>query len=152
MSFCRGSDSGLYQLPPTPRNLAEGYTSEDQLSLTLPGSGYYGGRESDQLSVSSSSSMGGPSPRERRCVPTDSPASGIYLPMAPVPGSLHSPASSSKVSVRIFLSLHNICRTTPCIHSIYLKVICKSIFSVMKVILLMSRIIFFFQFSIPHNN
>ncbi|OXU25060.1 hypothetical protein TSAR_002247 [Trichomalopsis sarcophagae] len=95
----RGSDSGLYQTPPVPRALAEGYNSEDQLSLTLPAS-CYGGRESDQLSVSSSSSIGGPSPRERRCPTGESSSSGpgIYLPMAPLSSSLHSPASSSKVS------------------------------------------------------
>lgn len=72
--------------------------SED-LSLTLP-TGYGGNRESDQLSVSSSSSVGGPSPRERRCLANDSGAPGIYLPMAPLSSSLHSPASNSKVSVR----------------------------------------------------
>ncbi|XP_058789490.1 ankyrin repeat and SAM domain-containing protein 1A-like [Phymastichus coffea] len=88
----RGSDSGLYQTPPIPRSAVEaGYASEDQLA-----SAGYGGRESDQLSVSSSSSVGGRSPRERRCIPVDS--TGIYLPMAPLPGSLHSPASGSKVS------------------------------------------------------
>ncbi|XP_020300342.1 ankyrin repeat and SAM domain-containing protein 1A-like isoform X2 [Pseudomyrmex gracilis] len=89
-----GSDSGLYQTPPVPRGTMEGsYVSED-LSLTLP-TGY--SRESDQLSVSSSSSVGGPSPRDRRCLPSDS--SGIYLPMAsPLSSSLHSSASNSKVS------------------------------------------------------
>ena len=104
LSIDRGSDSGLYQTPPVPRGMANdgysgsggGYTSEDQLSLTLPP-----GRESDQLSVSSSSSIGGPSPRDRRCLPSD--ASGIYLPMAPLSSSLHSPASSSKVSVSDFI-------------------------------------------------
>lgn len=92
----RGSDSGLYQTPPIPRG-HEGYTLED-LSLTLP-MGYGYGRESDQLSVSSSSSVGGPSPRDRRCLPHDSNTPGIYMPMAPLSGSLHSPASNSKVSV-----------------------------------------------------
>ncbi|CAB0034959.1 unnamed protein product, partial [Trichogramma brassicae] len=97
----RNSDSGLYQTPPAPRALTDttsaGYASEDQLSMTLPGSGYYGysaaSRESDQLSVSSSSSFGGPSPRERRCVPTS--ATGIYLPMAPLSSSQ---ATSNKIS------------------------------------------------------
>ncbi|XP_023248257.1 ankyrin repeat and sterile alpha motif domain-containing protein 1B-like [Copidosoma floridanum] len=94
----RGSDSGLYQIPPVSRGIdvtSGGYASEDQLSLTP---GCYGGRESDQLSVSSSSSIGGPSPRDRRCIPSDASSSGIYLPMGPISNSLHSPASSSKVS------------------------------------------------------
>ncbi|KAK2576524.1 hypothetical protein KPH14_005846 [Odynerus spinipes] len=92
-----GSDSGLYQTPPVPRGTMEGSFVSEDLSLTLP-TGYTGGRESDQLSVSSSSSVGGPSPRERRCLPNDSGAPGIYLPMAPLSCSLHSPASNSKVS------------------------------------------------------
>ncbi|XP_074108393.1 ankyrin repeat and sterile alpha motif domain-containing protein 1B isoform X5 [Cotesia typhae] len=91
----RGSDSGLYQTPPAPRCTEGSYVSED-LSLTLPAG--FTGRESDQLSVSSSSSIGGPSPRDRRCLPNDSGISGIYLPMAPLSSSLHSPASNSKVS------------------------------------------------------
>ncbi|XP_057340968.1 ankyrin repeat and sterile alpha motif domain-containing protein 1B isoform X4 [Microplitis mediator] len=91
----RGSDSGLYQTPPAPRCTEGSYVSED-LSLTLPPG--FTGRESDQLSVSSSSSIGGPSPRDRRCLPNDSGISGIYLPMAPLSSSLHSPASNSKVS------------------------------------------------------
>lgn len=104
----RGSmqDNGmLYQTPPIPRCYANngepvgyGNASED-LSLTLPPA--YGNRESDQLSVSSSSSFGGKSPRDRhRCLPSDSHnAPGIYLPMAP----LSSPASAnSKVSVSTF--------------------------------------------------
>ncbi|XP_044594522.1 ankyrin repeat and sterile alpha motif domain-containing protein 1B isoform X3 [Cotesia glomerata] len=91
----RGSDSGLYQTPPAPRYTEGSYVSED-LSLTLPAG--FTGRESDQLSVSSSSSIGGPSPRDRRCLPNDSGISGIYLPMAPLSSSLHSPASNSKVS------------------------------------------------------
>ncbi|XP_008546697.1 ankyrin repeat and sterile alpha motif domain-containing protein 1B isoform X1 [Microplitis demolitor] len=90
-----GSDSGLYQTPPAPRCTEGSYVSED-LSLTLPPG--FTGRESDQLSVSSSSSIGGPSPRDRRCLPNDSGISGIYLPMAPLSSSLHSPASNSKVS------------------------------------------------------
>ncbi|XP_074108399.1 ankyrin repeat and SAM domain-containing protein 1A isoform X11 [Cotesia typhae] len=90
-----GSDSGLYQTPPAPRCTEGSYVSED-LSLTLPAG--FTGRESDQLSVSSSSSIGGPSPRDRRCLPNDSGISGIYLPMAPLSSSLHSPASNSKVS------------------------------------------------------
>ncbi|KAK0086931.1 hypothetical protein PV325_002141 [Microctonus aethiopoides] len=105
----RGSDSGLYQTPPVPRYTEGSYVSED-LSLTLPtglggngggcggGGGGGGSRESDQLSVSSSSSVGGPSPRDRRCLPNDSNPPGIYLPMAPLSSSLHSPASNSKVS------------------------------------------------------
>ncbi|KAI4491146.1 hypothetical protein M0802_010367 [Mischocyttarus mexicanus] len=92
-----GSDSGLYQTPPVPRGIMEGSFVSEDLSLTLP-TGYGGNRESDQLSVSSSSSVGGPSPRERRCLPNDSGAPGIYLPMAPLSSSLHSPASNSKVS------------------------------------------------------
>lgn len=96
----RGSDSGLYQTPPAPRCTEGSYVSED-LSLTLPPG--FTGRESDQLSVSSSSSIGGPSPRDRRCLPNDSGISGIYLPMAPLSSSLHSPASNSKVSVSFFL-------------------------------------------------
>ncbi|XP_015181975.1 PREDICTED: ankyrin repeat and SAM domain-containing protein 1A-like isoform X3 [Polistes dominula] len=92
-----GSDSGLYQTPPVPRGTMEGSFVSEDLSLTLP-TGYGGNRESDQLSVSSSSSVGGPSPRERRCLPNDSGAPGIYLPMAPLSSSLHSPASNSKVS------------------------------------------------------
>lgn len=112
----RGSDSGLYQTPPVPRYTEGSYVSED-LSLTLPtglggngggcggGGGGGGSRESDQLSVSSSSSVGGPSPRDRRCLPNDSNPPGIYLPMAPLSSSLHSPASNSKVSVSlIFIS------------------------------------------------
>jgi hypothetical protein len=100
----RGSDSGLYQLPPISRALInKSYVSEDQLSLTLP-RGCCGSRESDQLSVSSSSSVGGPSPRERRYLPSDLSTSGIYLPMAPLPSSQYSPASSSKVSVRTSFS------------------------------------------------
>ncbi|XP_012218625.1 ankyrin repeat and SAM domain-containing protein 1A-like isoform X2 [Linepithema humile] len=91
-----GSDSGLYQTPPVPRGTMEGSFVSEDLSLTLPTG--YGGRESDQLSVSSSSSVGGPSPRDRRCLPNDSSAAGIYLPMAPLSSSLHSPASNSKVS------------------------------------------------------
>ncbi|XP_034939821.1 ankyrin repeat and SAM domain-containing protein 1A-like [Chelonus insularis] len=90
-----GSDSGLYQTPPAPLCTEGSYVSED-LSLTLPHG--FVGRESDQLSVSSSSSVGGPSPRDRRCLPNDSGISGIYLPMAPLSSSLHSPASNSKVS------------------------------------------------------
>ncbi|XP_011335014.1 ankyrin repeat and SAM domain-containing protein 1A isoform X3 [Ooceraea biroi] len=93
----RGSDSGLYQTPPVPRGTMEGSFVSEDLSLTLP-TGYGGGRESDQLSVSSSSSVGGPSPRDRRCLLNDSSAAGIYLPMAPLSSSLHSPASNSKVS------------------------------------------------------
>lgn len=92
----RGSDSGLYQTPPVPRGTESSYASED-LSLTLPPG--FSGRESDQLSVSSSSSIGGPSPRERRFLPNDTGIPGIYLPMAPLSSSLHSPASNSKVSV-----------------------------------------------------
>ncbi|RLU26658.1 hypothetical protein DMN91_000455 [Ooceraea biroi] len=92
-----GSDSGLYQTPPVPRGTMEGSFVSEDLSLTLP-TGYGGGRESDQLSVSSSSSVGGPSPRDRRCLLNDSSAAGIYLPMAPLSSSLHSPASNSKVS------------------------------------------------------
>ncbi|XP_046823014.1 uncharacterized protein LOC124425943 isoform X2 [Vespa crabro] len=92
-----GSDSGLYQTPPVPRGTMEGSFVSEDLSLTLP-TGYGGNRESDQLSVSSSSSVGGPSPRERRCLANDSGAPGIYLPMAPLSSSLHSPASNSKVS------------------------------------------------------
>ncbi|XP_018054947.1 PREDICTED: uncharacterized protein LOC108691615 [Atta colombica] len=91
-----GSDSGLYQTPPVPRGTMEGSFVSEDLSLTLPTG--YGGRESDQLSVSSSSSVGGPSPRDRRCLPNDSSAAGIYLPMAPLSSSLHSPASNNKVS------------------------------------------------------
>ncbi|XP_071637345.1 ankyrin repeat and SAM domain-containing protein 1A isoform X2 [Temnothorax longispinosus] len=90
-----GSDSGLYQTPPVPRGTMEGSFVSEDLSLTLPTG--YGGRESDQLSVSSSSSVGGPSPRDRRCLPNDS-STGIYLPMAPLSSSLHSPASNNKVS------------------------------------------------------
>ncbi|XP_043268732.1 ankyrin repeat and SAM domain-containing protein 1A-like isoform X2 [Venturia canescens] len=93
-----GSDSGLYQTPPAPRGITnEGSYASEDLSLTLP-PGYGGGRESDQLSVSSSSSVGGPSPRDRRCLPNDSGTSGIYLPMAPLSSSQHSSASNSKVS------------------------------------------------------
>ncbi|XP_076179586.1 ankyrin repeat and SAM domain-containing protein 1A isoform X2 [Ptiloglossa arizonensis] len=92
-----GSDSGLYQTPPVPRGTMEGSFVSEDLSLTLP-TGYGGGRESDQLSVSSSSSVGGRSPRDRRCLPNDSSAAGIYLPMAPLSSSLHSPASNNKVS------------------------------------------------------
>ncbi|XP_011299821.1 ankyrin repeat and SAM domain-containing protein 1A isoform X3 [Fopius arisanus] len=90
-----GSDSGLYQTPPVPRCTEGSYASED-LSLTLPPG--LSGRESDQLSVSSSSSIGGSSRRDRRCLPNDSCAPGIYLPMAPLSSSLHSSASNSKVS------------------------------------------------------
>ncbi|XP_063986359.1 ankyrin repeat and sterile alpha motif domain-containing protein 1B-like isoform X3 [Diachasmimorpha longicaudata] len=90
----RGSDSGLYQTPPAPR-CAEGHASED-LSLTLTQG--LSARESDQLSISSSSSIGGQCRRDRRCLPSDSCTPGIYLPMAPLSSSLHSPASNSKVS------------------------------------------------------
>ncbi|KAK1121874.1 hypothetical protein K0M31_010184 [Melipona bicolor] len=69
-------------------------TTADSVPLAQPDTT----RESDQLSVSSSSSVGGPSPRDRRCLPNDSSAAGIYLPMAPLSSSLHSPASNSKVS------------------------------------------------------
>ncbi|XP_015518771.2 ankyrin repeat and sterile alpha motif domain-containing protein 1B isoform X2 [Neodiprion lecontei] len=92
----RGSDNGLYQTLPASRGLMDSSFMSEDLSLTLPGYGC--GRESDQLSVSSSSSVGGPSPRDRRCLPADSNAAGIYLPMAPLSSSLHSPASNSKVS------------------------------------------------------
>ncbi|XP_024944118.1 uncharacterized protein LOC107271110 isoform X2 [Cephus cinctus] len=94
----RGSDSSLYnQNVAGPRGAMEGSFVSEDLSLTLP-TGFGGGRDSDQLSVSSSSSIGGPSPRERRCLPSDPTAAGIYLPMAPLSSSLHSPASNSKVS------------------------------------------------------
>ncbi|XP_046748663.1 ankyrin repeat and sterile alpha motif domain-containing protein 1B-like isoform X3 [Diprion similis] len=91
-----GSDNGLYQTLPATRGLMDSSFMSEDLSLTLPGYGC--GRESDQLSVSSSSSVGGPSPRDRRCLPADSNAAGIYLPMAPLSSSLHSPASNSKIS------------------------------------------------------
>ncbi|XP_015115942.1 ankyrin repeat and sterile alpha motif domain-containing protein 1B isoform X3 [Diachasma alloeum] len=90
-----GSDSGLYQTPPVPRCTEGSHVSED-LSLTLTHG--LSGRESDQLSVSSSSSIGGFSRRDRRCLPSDSCTPGIYLSMAPLSSSLHSPASNSKVS------------------------------------------------------
>jgi hypothetical protein len=51
------------------------------------------------MSVSSTtSSTGGPSPRDRRC---EAGSAGIYMPMAPGHGHSrsHSPGSSSKVSV-----------------------------------------------------
>lgn len=99
----RDPDSGLYQTPPAPRGTMEGSFVSEDLSLTLPAR-YGGGRESDQLSVSSSSSVGGPSPRDRRCLPNDSNAAGIYLPMAPLSSSLHSPASNNKVSVRVAIN------------------------------------------------
>ncbi|XP_048512045.1 ankyrin repeat and sterile alpha motif domain-containing protein 1B-like isoform X2 [Athalia rosae] len=95
--IARGSDNGLYQGLPAPRGLMDSSFISEDLSLQLPGYGC-GGRESDQLSVSSSSSIGGPSPRDRRCLPADTNAAGIYLPMAPLSSSLHSPASNSKVS------------------------------------------------------
>ena len=98
----------MYQTPPNLRffnnnnNNERGYVSED-LSPLPTGYGV-GIRESDQLSVSSSSSFGGPSPRDRqRYLPCNDSKTqgGIYLPMAPLSSSLGSPASANnKVIVR----------------------------------------------------
>ncbi|KAJ9588271.1 hypothetical protein L9F63_018359, partial [Diploptera punctata] len=84
------SDSGVYQTPPVPKSLDSSFLSDD-LSMFHHHHHQQQSRDADQMSVSSTtSSTGGPSPRDRRC------EGSIYMPMAP--GHSHSPGSNSKVS------------------------------------------------------
>ncbi|XP_066998734.2 ankyrin repeat and SAM domain-containing protein 1A [Anabrus simplex] len=84
------SDSGMYQ--PTHGPVMDSNFHSEDLSL-------YHGRDPDQMSISSTtSSTGGPSPRDRR----PDASSSIYMPMAPGHSHTHghsrSPGSNSKVS------------------------------------------------------
>lgn len=100
LCVCSGSDGGHF--PYSKSQLMDGSYHSEELCSSYQGRI----READQLSISSTtSSTGGPSPRERqRCGTNDSSVSGgnIYLPMATSGYHAHSPGSNNKVSVCLF--------------------------------------------------
>lgn len=100
LCVCSGSDGGHF--PYSKSQLMDGSYHSEELCSSYQGRI----READQLSISSTtSSTGGPSPRERqRCGTNDSSVSGgnIYLPMATSGYHAHSPGSNNKVSVGLF--------------------------------------------------
>lgn len=104
-----GSDGGHY-LYSKSSGMDGSYHSEELSSSYQSGKI----REPDQLSISSTtSSTGGPSPRERqRCGTNESSVSaqGIYMSMGASQGyHAHSPGSNTKVSVSVFFFIYFLC-------------------------------------------